>query len=63
MYKTTLNQMKLTEDKNSISNFEYMDQLSLSQENESSKNLVTTMNFWGRGAHCDELNFFQLSDF
>ena len=63
MQNTTLNQKKLTEEKNSIYNFEYTDQLSITKENSNSNNLTTTMNFWGRGAHSDELNFFQFDSF
>jgi len=61
MYNTTVDQMKSTEEKVSI--LDGREQISMSKEDDNSKNQIPTMNFWGRGAYCDDLSFSEFNDF
>jgi len=61
MYNKTVDQMKSTEEKVSI--LDSREQISISKEDDNTKQSMPTMNFWGRGAYCDDLNFFGLNDF
>jgi len=56
MYNKTVDQMKSTEEKVSI--LYSREQINISKEDDDSKQPMPTMNFWGRGSHYDELDFF-----